>query len=537
MKKVTDIIVLILVAILFFSVVMLNILQTDRPSFSESEQRELAKMPKWSVAALLDGSYFKGVDAFVSDTFYARGALVDQAKSFKLLFGLSDDGFILLDQNKTETDDGELDIPQEVLDALNGTAATETPVTEPPETEPPVTDEVTTVPPISVVLDKETVNIIAGSGVSVHAAPSIDGQVELIWTLDGEGIVEMVQKDGNTVDLRGLANGTATLTVTTPDGLSASCTVSVIAPASSGEVIKVENADFLPSGLFIYGDAVYSNVYYSESSSNRYAQTLAYYATLFPSARVHAVVSPLSSMLIEDETIKAKLSDQKKMLADLGGMMDERVNMVDVYGALEAHKNEYLFFKSDHHWTARAAYYAYAAYAESVGLTPTPLEDLGYLTISDNYHGSMYSFTKDERVRSFVDVIEAFKPTKPHTMTVHTQSGGTLRYDSVIREKTKTYVTFIAGDNPYTVINVPDNPQDFNVMVLKDSFGNALIPFLCEHYGNIIVVDPRYVDFNIYETWKDYPLSDIIFANNIQSPNSAAWSRMYLAAVGVVTEK
>ena len=131
------------------------------------------------------------------------------------------------------------------------------------------------------------------------------------------------------------------------------------------------------------------------------------------------------------------------------------------------------------------------------------------------------------------DEIEAFYPTKKHTMTVTNDNGGTNVYDSSIVSVNTSYVTFIAGDNPYTVINVPDNPQDKNILVMKDSFGNAFVPYLCEHYGNIIVVDVRHTNMNVYEQLKDFGLTDIVFVNNIQAANSYAWSKMFMAAVGV----
>ena len=84
------------------------------------------------------------------------------------------------------------------------------------------------------------------------------------------------------------------------------------------------------------------------------------------------------------------------------------------------------------------------------------------------------------------------------------------------------------------MINVPENPQDRNVLVLKDSYGDAFVPFLCEHYGNIIVADVRYIGFNLYEKLKDYGLTDIIFLNNIQAANSYSWPKMYMSAVGQV---
>ena len=95
------------------------------------------------------------------------------------------------------------------------------------------------------------------------------------------------------------------------------------------------------------------------------------------------------------------------------------------------------------------------------------------------------------------------------------------------------YLAFISGDHPYTVINVPDNPQDRNCIVLKDSFGNAFVPFLCEHFGNIFVVDVRHTNMNVYETLSQYNITDIIFMNNIQAANNATWAEMFMNAVGV----
>ena len=96
----------------------------------------------------------------------------------------------------------------------------------------------------------------------------------------------------------------------------------------------------------------------------------------------------------------------------------------------------------------------------------------------------------------------------------------------------ETYSAFLCGDNPYTVINVPENPQDRNILVLKDSYGNAMVPFLAENYGNIIVVDTRYTSMNVCEMLADYDLTDILFINNLEAANSPAWTDMYLRAVG-----
>ena len=113
MKKKIDIIVLSLVAVAFFAVAALNIYQPDRPTESQTEQRTLAKFPKFSFATLLDGSYFADIDLFVSDTFLAREELISFAKEWKLLYGLpaKDDDVHFITVNPQDTEGIDIDIP------------------------------------------------------------------------------------------------------------------------------------------------------------------------------------------------------------------------------------------------------------------------------------------------------------------------------------------------------------------------------------------------------------------------------------------
>ncbi len=564
-KNIVDIVSLALVCIAVGGVALANAVQPDRPTVSEVENRTLAEMPDFSAEALFDGSYFRGSSAFFSDTFLERDRLVSLSKKMDTLKGVDyrpdgEDAFILLSTSggEAETSDDEM---QAMLDAafkeLYGetdapetgipetevpeTAAAETdlpetssPETAPAETDAPETEPAETEAPARLTLTKSQVKLTVGSGAVVYAVPEPADEAfsadRVTWRLSDEGIASVSLNANGGFDIKGLAAGTSTLTVCYED-CQAECEITVT--EITGVTQTGQAADFVTSDMFIYGDAVYTIAYYSEECSSNYARTAAYYKSLFgENVRVSIATAPISSAMVDTEAVKAVIPDQGEMLLKLGGLVDPSVNFADTYTPMRLHRDEYLFFKSDHHWTQRGAYYAYTAFAESIGLTPTPLEEFDYSVINEAYSGSMYSFTKDERVRQFKDKIEVFLSKKPHTMTVTTSSGSVYTYDSAVAPYSTTYSAFIAGDNPYTVINVPENPQDFNILVLKDSFGNALVPFLCEHFGNIIVVDVRHASFNIYEQLKDYGLTDILFVNNIQAVNSYAWSKMYLEAAG-----
>lgn len=220
------------------------------------------------------------------------------------------------------------------------------------------------------------------------------------------------------------------------------------------------------------------------------------------------------------------------MINTINSYLPKRINGVNCYSELFAHKNEYLYFRSDHHWTALGAYYAYVAFAKSINLEPVPLANFTEVLMNDNWKGTMYGYTGDERVKEFYDEIYAYLPTKKHTMTTYNAKGEVSKFSKAVLTVYGNYDAFLDGDNAYTIIDVPENPKDMTILVLKDSFGRAVVPYLIEHYSTIIVVDPRYIYFNIYEQLKDYPLTDILFVNNLYNPNVSSYSKNLMRAVG-----
>lgn len=547
MKKI-DIITLAAVGVLFAAATMTNLLQPNRPTYSALEQRTLAAAPAFSVKALTSGTYFSDWAMFFSDTFVQRDRLVDLAKEIDTLMGVPYDlggkgQFAVLQGNTQKTDGPSEDDEARLEDAfaqLEQTKTTEpvTEETESPETENAETSEVDgpviLIPKLK--LSHKRLQLTVGSGAVVRAEvrPSDMEHPPLTWTTSDESILSLSEGDELSINVKGVSAGECTLTCHLGEDISMGLTVTVMAVTNTGTQTEDDTVEFLTNGMFIYGDGVYIPAYYGEPAAKYFAQTTAYYQSLFgEDIQVSVVMAPVSSMVIDDAEVKARVKDQREIQNNVAALMDERVNFVDVYSSLYEHKDEYIFYKSDHHWTAKGAYYAYTAFAKSRGLEPVALEDLTYSVKNNEYYGSLYLMTKDSRVKGFSDVVEAWATKKKLTMTVSTSYGSTVVYDSPIVPGYASYIAFIGGDNPYTVINVPENPQDRNILVLKDSFGNALVPYLCEHYGNIIVVDVRYTEMNLYEQLKDYGLTDILFVNNVQSALNTAWPRMYLKVVGV----
>lgn len=548
---------------IFGAVTLANIIQPNRPVFSETEKRPLETMPKFSLEAVASGDYFSGVSLFVSDTFVARDSLVGVSKKIENLRGANysldgeGDFVILRPTGGNKDDEGEGDLSDKLAEALDvlgkqdpkpddsddkqdpdDTAPTDGDVAGECETvladgsiSEKIPGENSDITGLS--LTKTQLRLTVGSGAAVKAAVEPRGGADVMWSVSDKTVAEIGMNQSGGINIKATGAGTCYV-VCRSGAYEARCEVNVSEISSVAQNPNGDNADFLPNGMMIYGDAVYTEGAYSEGNAKNYLGTALYYKNLFgEKTNVSVVIAPVSSMVIDNPKITAQTLDQSAALKKMANLCDPSVNFVDTYTEMYEHRDEYLFFKTDHHWTARGAYYAYSAYAKSVGLEPTPLDGFDFVLKNEKYQGSMYQYTQDERVKGFFDSVEAFIPRKEHTMTITTRQGTTETYDSSIVSFNNTYVAFIAGDNPYTVINVPENPQDKNVLVLKDSFGNGFVPFLVEHYGNIYVVDARYITFNVYDQLADAGITDVIFVNNIQAANSPAWSKLYLGAVGI----
>lgn len=295
----------------------------------------------------------------------------------------------------------------------------------------------------------------------------------------------------------------------------------------------IGDAELLPSGYLIYNGAAYSGASYSKEVSQRYAQVYDEYARLFPNTGIHVIAHPLSIYNVKNPLVRAMLRDQGAVLDSLESDIYGRVNFVNLKEIFAQHRGEYLYFKSDFHWTQLGAYYAYCQWAESVGITPTPKEAFVLKTVTKEFHGRVNDYANDDRIAQFIDSVYAYMPRKQHTMTVYNQMGQKGRvYDNCIQTDIKNYSCFTVGDQPILHINVPQNDQNKKVLVIKESSGNAFVPFLVEHYGNIVVIDPRHALPDVRQIVNDYGIDDIIFFANAGTLRGDAYCNYYRSLIG-----
>lgn len=189
---------------------------------------------------------------------------------------------------------------------------------------------------------------------------------------------------------------------------------------------------------------------------------------------------------------------QKFLIEDIYSMAG--CNTVDIYSGLNSHKDEYIFYRTDHHWTTLGAYYGYTALAEAMGFTPEPLESYEPACVSDEFYGTVYSSSGVRWVRP--DRIDVYVPDKD-TQVISYEAGkentGELYDYSALEEKDK-YSFFLGGNTSLLKIKAGYSDMDApKLLILRDSYTDCQLPFLLRHFSEIHLIDLRYYKFSVAE--------------------------------------
>ena len=209
-------------------------------------------------------------------------------------------------------------------------------------------------------------------------------------------------------------------------------------------------------------------------------------------AKVYFALIPDKSDLYASLLPKNAPNDSEKEVIDYCYGQSNATN-VDMYSALSAHTDEYIFYRTDHHWTSLGAYYGLSALAESMGL-PCPALD-SYTdrhVVSEEFYGttwssSGFSWVDPDTMEIFVNAPEGLKVTRyPQGSPVE----GKL-YDFSFLEKKDKYSMFMGGNCPMHVIET-GNEDKPSLLILRDSYTDSLIPFLLDDFSEIHVLDLRY---------------------------------------------
>ena len=279
------------------------------------------------------------------------------------------------------------------------------------------------------------------------------------------------------------------------------------------------------------GNTGYEMYNYVGSLAEKYQQIVNGVADdLSGTATVYVMAIPLSSGITLPDSLYSDIpgSDQAQAEKDILAGMGNNVKTVALHDTLMAHRNEYIYFRTDHHWTALGAYYAYAQFCAAKGITPHELSEYE-ISQYPGFLGSFYNDSgKPDAMAATPDTVNAYHPVSSTAAMKYGSSedseltGGKVIFDESTAAASLKYGTFIMGDNPYTVIENPDLTDGSACIVVKESFGNAFVPFLVDHYQTVYVVDYRYYGGSVTALARSKNVSDVLFVNNLSAIRSTA---------------
>ena len=302
-------------------------------------------------------------------------------------------------------------------------------------------------------------------------------------------------------------------------------------PAPTYQRIELNGDEQQYDAVYRVGDTGYEMYSYVDSTAKKYADNVNAVAdALAGKANVYMLPIPLSSgvSLPDDLYGKDIFADQKAAEQKIIGYMNGNVKSVALYDALLAHRTEYIYFRTDHHWTATGAYYAYEQFCKAKGITPTPISSYKV----DEYDGFLGTFYRDSSQNATMganpDKVVAYHPLSTEATLDYGDSEnasltrGKIIYDESDAPASLKYGAFITGDNAYSIINNPDVTNGSSCIVVKESFGNAFVPFLTDHYQTIYVLDYRYWKGSISQFAQSKGVQDVLFVNNLSAIRSTA---------------
>lgn len=268
-----------------------------------------------------------------------------------------------------------------------------------------------------------------------------------------------------------------------------------------------------------------------------YAQSVTAIADALGSdVRTFCIDVPNAAAFYAPKDYRTGDNDQKAMIDYAYSKLGQNVISVDAYPLLAKHTDEYIYFRTDHHWTQLGAYYAYTAFCEEAGFEVQPLDKFETGSYS-NFVGSMYTYLSGYPQASILvndpDTLHFYRPFVDLNTTYYTDSTlnsgyaiGTICYiESSVSNK---YLTYLGGDHPITIIET--DAEGPACVLLKESYGNAFAPWLTSHYSKVIVIDPR--EFNrdgkpsmdLVQFVRDQGVKDCIILNYPMMINSSYYA-------------
>ena len=284
----------------------------------------------------------------------------------------------------------------------------------------------------------------------------------------------------------------------------------------AGNIAIVRTHDMIRAMIFYGANPKYFKLY---------AEALNKYKEALPDVSVYSMVVPVSCEFYAPPEVAERCASQRDHI----NIVNENligIQAVDAYSALTEHIGEEIYLRTDHHWAQLGGYYAAEAFAKAAGVPFLPLSD--YETrVNTGFCGSMLGYSENNEIlkNNPEDFIYYVPTTVNYTTTYYNyiiegwdvvgaynvkQGSFFLNFGD---NKGENYCTFMGGDAKIVHVQT-DTKNDRRLLIIKDSYGNAVVPNLFGSFEEIYVTDLRFFSHNMISYIKEHNITDLLFLNN-----------------------
>ncbi|MBR5278859.1 MAG: hypothetical protein IKU23_06305, partial [Clostridia bacterium] len=444
------------------------------PRTTESNYDILKKYPIFSTESLLSGKYLNEFKDYFADTIHLRDNFVDFEALIRDLYGINDEDGTIIETGPNEDADD--------------TTSSDSNVSSAPDTSS----------------KEESSTDSSNESSEAPDDSSSDTSVDF-----SEDLSDTPSKDTS---------------VETPDSSDTS--------EESNDTVDKFQVQEIESRLIILGTRIFE-IYGGDRANSDgkfdielYAETLNEFAEkIGPSVNVYSMVIPKACAYYLQQADSDKynkyLNKDRDDINKISELLSDNVIDVNIYNALGRHANEDIYFRTDHHWTALGAYYGCEVFAEKAGIV---IDDISEFTVTERagFLGSLYGSSNGSTVLlNNPEIFKTYYPNTDYTATYFNPKDleSNMReheegffWNKSDNQKSNWYSTFINGDS-YSVKAVSNECKNGRkLLIVKDSYGNALAPFLMEGFEEIYIVDSRQYEITLTETINKYGITDVLFA-------------------------
>lgn len=264
-------------------------------------------------------------------------------------------------------------------------------------------------------------------------------------------------------------------------------------------------------GVYLCGDRLIHKI----EDASRAEQNIAYLQKLteLTDIPVYLGLIPTAAEVYRDQLpAGAENFDQAAYLKKVRESVPDAV-WVDMEKWMDGASGVSLFYRTDHHWTSAGAWHGYAALMEAMG---EPFEPLGTPeTVSEDFYGTLYSssgvhWLAPDTIERYVSgesvTVENFEKGETHGLYV----------DSFLGEKDK-YASFLGGNTPLYIIRNPEAASEEKLLVVRDSYSDAMAPFLSQYFAEIHLVDLRYYRTSVVEYARENGMDRIFVCYSVEN--------------------